>query len=69
MVADINDAMYYRSGQTWDVTWTGSDTKSEVKSKRCLKVFAKMYVITTLTTTLLPLRVTRYSLIYFGSRL
>lgn len=51
--------MCYRSGQTWDVTWTGSDSRSGGKNKKCLGVSAKMYV------SLLPLFLTRkYSIRY-----
>lgn len=51
VMVGVNDWVHYRSGQSWDATWTGSGTKLEVKSKRCLGVSAKMYVI---TTVLLP---------------
>lgn len=64
MTENVDDGVCYRSGQSWDVTWTESDNKLGGKNRRCLGVFAKMYVIT--TTPLSP-RATKYSLlIHFG---
>lgn len=41
-MAGVDDVMCYRNGQNWDAAWTESDTKSGVKNKKCLRVFAKM---------------------------